>query len=90
MFVGLGCSGIVTLGIAEASTVYERERGLLTSIIFAVVNFGTSITPFITKVISSGSLLWSVAVASIFMFLTFLTIIIKIDFERKKLKARCN
>ncbi len=85
-FAGLGCSGIVTLGIAEASMVYEKGRGLLASIIFAVINFGTSITPFITKVISSTSLLWSVGVASVFMFLTFLTIIIKINFERKSFK----
>lgn len=82
-FVGLGCSGIVTLGIAEASMVYEKGRGLLASIVIAVVNFGTSITPFITKVISSASLLWSVGVASIFMFLSFLTIIIKNSFENK-------
>jgi len=49
VFAGLGCSAIITLGIAEASTIYEKGRGLLASIVFAVVNFGTSITTFITK-----------------------------------------
>jgi len=85
-FAGLGCSGIITLGIADASTVYEKGRGLLASIVFAVVNFGTSITPFITKFISVRNLSWSVGVASIFMFLTFMTIIIKIIYERRNIK----
>ncbi len=82
-FAGLGCSGVFTLGFADASTVYEKGRGLLASIIFALVNFGTSITPFITKFISSYSLSWSVGIASIFLFLTFSTIIIKIIYENK-------
>lgn len=84
-FAGLGCSGIITLGIADASTVYEKGRGLLASIVFAVVNFGTSITPFITKFISARSLSWSVGVAAVFMFLTFLTIIVKIIYEKKNI-----
>lgn len=85
-FAGLGCSAIVTLGIADASTVYEKGRGLLASIVFAVTNFGTSITPFITKFISKYSLSWSVAIASVFMFFASLTIITKIIYERRILK----
>jgi len=85
-FAGLGCSAIITLGIAETSTVYEKGRGLLASIVFAVTNLGTSITPFITKFVSRYSLSGSIGVASIFMFLTLLTIIFKIIFEKKNQK----
>jgi len=87
-FAGLGCSAIVTLGIAEASTIYEEGRGLLASIVFAVVNFGTSITPFITKLISKHNLSFSVGVSAVFMSLTFITIIIKIIYEKKKLEEK--
>lgn len=83
VLTGLGCSGMITLSIADASMLYEKGKGLLASIVFAVINLGTSITPFITKSISRLSLSWSIGVASIFMFLTFLTIAIKIIYEKK-------
>jgi MFS family permease len=83
---GLGCSGIVTLGISSASTVYEKGRGLLASIIFAAVNTGLSSAPFITKLVSNYKMMLSIAMASIFMFLTGVLILIKILYERINLK----
>jgi len=80
---GLGCSGIITLGISSASTVYERGRGLLASIVFAAVNIGLSIAPFITKFVSNFSMMLSIAMASVFMFLTGIFILVKIIYERK-------
>ncbi|MBM3705005.1 MAG: MFS transporter [Actinobacteria bacterium] len=82
---GLGCSGIVTLGISSASTVYEKGRGLLASLVFGAVNTGLSAAPFITKLISSHNMLLSIAAASIFMFLTGIFILGKILYERKAL-----
>lgn len=87
IFAGLGCSGIITLGIASASTVYEKGRGLLASIVFASVNLGTSITPFITKLVSKYNLTLSVGMASIFMLLTLSVIISKIIYEKKTFRS---
>ncbi len=80
-FAGLGYSGIITLGISSASTVYEKGRGVLASIVFAVANAGISVAPFITRFVSQFSMNLSIAVAPIFMALLSLFIIGKNFFE---------
>jgi MFS family permease len=82
-FAGLGCSGIITLGISSASTVYEKGRGLLASIVFASVNAGVSLAPFITRLISSLNMIFSIALASIFMLFTGIIILNKTLYENK-------
>jgi MFS family permease len=83
IFAGLGCSGIITLGISSASTVYQKGRGVLASIVFAGVNIGVSAAPFLTRFISGYSMPFSIMVAPVFMFLTAMIIIIKILYENK-------
>ncbi len=85
-FAGLGHSAIITLGISSASTVYVKGRGILASIVFAAVNAGVSIAPFLTRYVSKSSMTLSVMLAPIFMGLTSLVIIWKIIFENKYLK----
>jgi FHS family glucose/mannose:H+ symporter-like MFS transporter len=84
-FAGFGHSAIITLGISSASTVYIRGRGILASIVFAAVNAGTSLAPFITKYVSRIGMSLSVAMAPIFMGLTLLFVIIKMVYENKVL-----
>jgi FHS family glucose/mannose:H+ symporter-like MFS transporter len=84
-FAGFGHSAIITLGISSASTVYIKGRGILASIVFAAVNAGTSLAPFITKYVSRIGMSLSVAMAPIFMGLTLLFVIIKMVYENKVL-----
>ncbi len=78
---GLGYSGIITLGISSASTVYKKGRGVLASIVFAAANSGIFIAPFITRFVSGFSMNLSIAVAPLSMALMFLFIIGKNIFE---------
>ena len=80
-FAGLGYSGIITLLIASGSTVYEKGRGVLASIVFAAVNIGNSVAPLITRFVSQFSMNLSIAVAPISMALLVLFIIGKNFFE---------
>ena len=51
-FAGLGCSAIVTLGISSVGTIYEKGRGVLASLLFAIASTGTSVAPLMTRSIS--------------------------------------
>ena len=82
-FVGLGHSGIITLGVSSASTVYARGRGILASFVFASINAGASLAPFLTRYISRASMTWSVIIAPVAMGLTALLVIWKIIYEKK-------
>mgnify|MGYP005846242975 CR=1 FL=1 len=82
-FAGLGCSGIITLGISSTTTLYNKGRGLLASVAFASVNAGVSIAPFITRTVSRSNMVLSIALASIFMFLTGVTILSKTLYENR-------
>jgi len=82
---GFGHSAIITLGISSASTVYIKGRGILASIVFAAVNAGTSLAPFITRYVSRIGMTISVAMAPVFMGLTLLFVIIKMVYENKVL-----
>ncbi len=85
-FAGLGCSAIVTLGISSASTIYEKGRGILATIVFAVVNLGAATAPFITRLISRFNMAWSVIIAPLAMGATALIIFGKIIYENRSRK----
>ena len=78
---GLGCSGIITLGIASTSTVYEKGRGVLASVVYATINIGISAAPFLTRFASRYNMTFSIIIAPIFMLLTSVIIIVKIIYE---------
>ena len=82
-FAGLGHSGIITLGVSSASTVYKRGRGILASFVFASINAGASAAPFLTRYISSTSMTWSVLIAPVSMGIVSLIIIWKIIYDKK-------
>jgi fucose permease len=81
IFAGLGYSGIPPLGISSASTIYEKGRGVLASIVFSAANIGISVAPFITRFFSRFNMNLSVAMAPIFMLFTSLIVIGKIIYE---------
>lgn len=85
---GLGCSGIITLGISSASTIYEKGRGVLASIVFAAVNIGVSAAPFLTRFTSRYNMTFSITIAPIFMLFTSIIIIIKIFYENKTVNKK--
>jgi MFS transporter, FHS family, glucose/mannose:H+ symporter len=84
-FAGLGHSAIITLGVASAGTVYIMGRGILASIVFAAINSGTSLAPFITRYVSRAGMTLSVAMAPVFMGFALIFIILKMVYERKVL-----
>jgi MFS transporter, FHS family, glucose/mannose:H+ symporter len=84
---GLGCSGISTIGVSSASTIYERGGGILATIIFAVNYVGISISPFLTRISSRFNMTFSIILAPVFMLMVFVVIIIKIVYE-KNTKAK--
>ncbi len=74
-FAGLGFSGLFPLLISNGNKVFEEGKDLVATILFAAVNLGLSIAPFLTRLISSYDLFLSVFMATIFMVLTLLFII---------------
>ncbi len=82
-FAGLGCSAIVTLGISSVGTIYEKGRGVLASIIFAVASMGTSLAPLITRSISGLSMTWSIIAAPLAIGVTALIFLVKIIYENR-------
>ena len=80
---GLGYSGIANMGVSSASTIYERGRGILATIIFAVNYVGISISPFLTRISSRFNMTFSIILAPIFMLLVFVVLIVKIVYEKK-------
>lgn len=80
---GLGYSGIANMGVSSASTIYERGRGILATIIFAVNYVGISISPFLTRISSRFNMTFSIILAPIFMLLVFVVLIVKIAYEKK-------
>ncbi len=86
--VGLGYSAMYPLLVSMGSTLYEKGRGVLSSMIFAAGYGGKTIVPFITKVIAQKNLAFSMLVAAFFSGIAALLIIFLIIFEKKKSLAK--
>ncbi len=82
-FAGLGCSAVVPLGISSASTIYEKGRGILASLLFAIASMGTSVAPLITRSISRLNMTLSMIVAPLAMGVTVLVVFGKIIYENR-------
>jgi predicted MFS family arabinose efflux permease len=83
-FIGLGFSGIITIGVSASGTVYEKGRGVLASIIFSVINFGILLAPLLAGQVSKFNMTLSVALSPIFILILIIVIIIKMIYEKKK------
>ncbi len=80
---GIGYSAMYPLIVSSGSTIYEKGRGLLASIIFASAYFGKSLAPYITKLIAEFNLSFSITVSMIFSGISALLILFLVLYERK-------
>jgi fucose permease len=81
---GIGYSALFPLLISTGSTVYERGRGILATILFVASNIGLSAAPFLTKYISSKNMLFSLGVAPVAMAVVFSLVIAVMIIQSKK------
>lgn len=73
---GLGYSMIFPLLISTGSTIYEKGRGVLATILFISGNLGLALAPFITKFSSRVSLVISISFSFILMiFVTMMVLL---------------
>ncbi|MFC2144987.1 sugar MFS transporter [Actinomycetota bacterium] len=80
---GIGYSAMYPLIVSSGSTIYEKGRGFLVSIIFASAYFGKSLAPYITKLIAEFNLSFSITVSLIFSGTSALLILFLVFYERK-------
>lgn len=83
---GLGCSAMYPLLISTGSTVYDRGKGILATILFISANIGIAGAPFLIKFISSANMLLSISFSFILMIITSLALIsMQLVVSRKKI-----
>ena len=80
---GIGYSAMYPLIVSSGSTIYEKGRGFLASIIFASAYFGKTLAPYITKLIAEFNLSFSITVSLIFSGISALLILFLVFYERK-------
>ena len=80
---GIGYSAMYPLIVSSGSTIYEKGRGFLASIIFASAYFGKTLAPYITKLIAEFNLSFSITVSLIFSGVSALLILFLVLYERK-------
>lgn len=84
---GLGYSGIFPLILSTGSTIYEKGRGTLATIMLLASDAGISLVSYLTRTISKYNMLLSVNMAIIFIVLLMALIISFIIYERKSFKT---
>ena len=85
---GLGYSMIFPLLVSTGSTIYEKGRGVLATLLFISGNLGITLAPFITKFTSKVSLVISISFSFILMMIvTIIVLIIAFLFNKKNIKA---
>lgn len=84
---GLGYSMIFPLLISTGSTIYEKGRGVLATILFISGNFGIALAPLVTKFSSRVSMVISISFSFILMiFVTIMILLIAFLFNKKTIK----
>ncbi len=81
---GFGSSAILPLSISSTSTIYEKGRGILVSVVFAVNNAAISLTPLLTRSISGWILTLSVVLAPLTIFLGVSVVVARMIYEKRK------
>ena len=83
---GLGFSGISPLTVAFGSTIYEKARGTLTTIVFLSIGIGLSAAPLIMSFTIKYGYLLSMSIPVFAMFLIVIVSLITICYKRKFLQ----
>ncbi len=73
---GIGYSAIFPLLISTGSTLYDKGRGVLATVLFAASNVGVSAAPFLTRITSGISMALSVWISVFFMTAVLVLLII--------------
>ena len=81
-FVGLGFSGLAPLILSTTSTVYDSNKDIVVSIIIFFAFSGSAFAPYLTKIISSNNMVFSLAITIFLMIAVLLFIFIR-DFYKK-------
>ena len=82
---GLGYSAMYPLLLSSGSTLYQKGRGILSSMIFASAYIGMAASPFITRKIGTFNLTFSILVALIFSGTATILIIFLNYYEKYRL-----
>lgn len=82
----LGFSGLFPFLISKGGTIYSKGSGTMITILYVSSTIGFSVTPFLTRFVSQTSLILSVWLSFIFMFIVFLFLIAYIALEKFLLK----
>ncbi len=81
---GFGYSALFPLLISTGSTIYEKGRGVLVTILFAASNMGLSAAPFLTKYISVKNMLFSLGISPLIMAGVFILVFMIMLIRNKK------
>jgi fucose permease len=85
---GFGYSMIYPLLVSTGSTIYEKGRGMLATLLFISGNAGTALAPLIIKFSAKVSLVISISFSFILMiFITIMVLIMAFLFNKKNNKA---
>ena len=81
-FIGLGFSGISPLLISTAGSIFSRGKDISINILFIVGLTGSALTPFLIKLVSSYSLVLSMAMPILFMGALIIFVLIRKYYNR--------
>jgi hypothetical protein len=70
--IGLSFSGIVPLLVSTGSTLYEKGRGLLLTVVLASGNSGHMVSPHITRYIAKLNIDYSIYLSLIYMLIVLI------------------
>ena len=87
---GVACSGIVPILISTGTIIYDKGKGIVVTILFALSGIGESISPLLIKLSLRYDAVGPMLLVIIFMGITLFLIIIRISYNRKILREACS
>jgi MFS transporter, FHS family, glucose/mannose:H+ symporter len=85
-FVGLGFSGFAPLVLSTTSSAYNINKDIVVTIIFFFGLSGNALAPFLTKLISSSNMVFSLALTIFLMIAVLLLTLIRVFYKKKYIK----
>lgn len=82
---GLGYSGIFSLLFLNGSSIYEKGRAVLETILFVITSLGAALAPYLVKLATSIDLKIAIFLSLIFISLISIMLIIHIFYSKKYL-----
>ena len=82
-FVGLGFSGFAPLILSTTSTVYDSNKDVVITIIFFFGLSGNALAPYLTKLISSNNMVFSLSLTIFLMVAVLVFTLIRVIYKGK-------